>query len=275
VASNDEHDEHDNQIVVNPPTNVAAVSPLETETAVDANVINGDSTPVDHQADQHLQQKISERHLASMLAGTDGSTRERLWRLALIMDHLDWAQIRSRADLMGSLWEEESNQVSRTSADTTDLLAMGERVDRGVALHQSARDDLFVDSHVARLQNHPRFGAGYNATEFAATIGGQTTPHGHASQSTQPSPIPGSSHAPGSRVQAIPGVVSTSSLPAVSRTLTPLIGSEESNVRTAREDEIEFRDAWDYVQNELLSESDRGGRLVSVHVEHFPKVLRR
>jgi hypothetical protein len=133
-------DEHDDQIVVNPPTNVAAVLRLETETEVDANVINGDSTPVDHQAEQHLQQKISERHLASMLAGTDGTTRERLWRLALIMDHLDRAQIRSRADLIVFLWVGESNQVSRTSADTTDLLAMGERVDRGVALHQSVRD---------------------------------------------------------------------------------------------------------------------------------------
>jgi hypothetical protein len=128
----------DDQIVVNPPTNVATVLRLEKETEVDGNKINGDSIPVDHQAEQDLQQKISERHLASMLAGTDGSTRERLWRLALIMDHLNRAQIRSRAELMRFLWEGDSNQVSVPMiADTADIIAIWERVDHRIALQLS------------------------------------------------------------------------------------------------------------------------------------------
>jgi hypothetical protein len=126
---------------------------------------------------------------------------------------------------------------------------------------------VFVDSNIARLRNHPRFGPAYDATKSAAAIGGQTIPHVHRSQSTLPSSEPASSHASGSCIQAFPRIASSSSPPAVSRTPSQPIGLlEESRVRTAREDNIisGFCDAFDDIKKELDPETYREIRFLNL-----------
>jgi hypothetical protein len=127
----------------------------------------------------------------------------------------------------------------------------------------------FVDSNVARLRNHSKFGSAYDAKELAAAIDGPTILHGHPLQPNQPSAMPSSSHASGSPIQAIPGAASSSSLPTVSRTVTPPIGLlEESRVRTAREDNIVsgFCDAFDDIKKELDPGTYREIRFLLVYV---------
>lgn len=135
-------DEQHNQIPASLPIDPAPRQQLETQTEIEVNdnAFNSDSTPADYQAAQTINQKIPKHCLTTMLGDTSGTTRERLWRLALIMNHLDRTQTRSRADLINSLWEGESNQVSlRTLADTADISAIRGRLDSGIALHLSIR----------------------------------------------------------------------------------------------------------------------------------------